>query len=79
MIPLGDGGDFGVAAARAAVAAFREQLRPMIHGTATTQSDRPASQMRLNAAVMAQLMAELLHDAVNTNIRLATLEKRADF
>ncbi len=71
----------GVAAARAAVAAFREQLSSrVIHGTATTQSERPASQMRLgNAAVMAHTAELLLRDAVNTNIRLATPEKRADF
>ncbi|WP_298670329.1 acyl-CoA dehydrogenase family protein [uncultured Sphingomonas sp.] len=71
----------GVGAARAAVSLFREQLAErMVMGTNITQSEKPAAQMRLaNASVMARTAELLLRDALNSNIALATPEKRADF
>lgn len=71
----------GVAAARAAVARFRQQLSErVVHGTDMKQAEKPAAQMRLaNANVMARTAELLLRDAVNTNVALAATEERASF
>ena len=71
----------GVGAARSAVKLYREQLASrVVLGTDRKQVDRPAAQMRLaNANVMAHTAELLLRDAVNRNVALAGVDRRADF